>query len=68
MRGAVEVGLFELEAEVFPQVPGTSEKVALVSDIDGMNNAVKAFGFPMPCPVKVCFSGEIDAAKEWIGG
>jgi hypothetical protein len=42
------------------------EKFALVSDTDWISNSVKAFGFMMPCPVKIFPRDELDAAKEWI--
>jgi len=44
------------------------EKLALVSDIDWINNSIKALGFMMPCPVKIFSPNDLDAAKEWIGG
>jgi hypothetical protein len=42
------------------------EKFALVSDSDWINNSVKAFGFMMPCPVKIFARDDLDAAQEWI--
>jgi hypothetical protein len=42
------------------------EKIAVVTDHAWLANAVRAFGFMVPCPVKVFSNEEQDAAKSWI--
>ena len=42
------------------------EKIAVVSDVDWVGNAIRLFGFAMPCPVNVFTLDELDAAKAWI--
>jgi len=44
------------------------EKIAFVSDVDWINHLVSAFGFLMPCPVKVFKSSRLAEASEWIKG
>jgi hypothetical protein len=42
------------------------EKVAVVSDVGWIVNAIKFFSFMMPCPVKVFGNSGLDEAKRWI--
>lgn len=42
------------------------EKVAFVSDVDWINHIVSAFGFLMPCPVKVFKGARLAEASDWI--
>ena len=42
------------------------ERVAIVSDADWLENAVKAFGWLMPGEVKVFESGDVRDAKQWL--
>jgi len=42
------------------------EKIAFVSDVDWINHMVSAFGFMMPCPVKVFSGNRLSEAGEWI--
>ena len=41
------------------------EKVAVVTDRDWVEHAVKAFGWMMPGDVRVFALADLDAAKEW---
>jgi hypothetical protein len=42
------------------------ERVAIVSDADWLENAVKAFGWLMPGEVKVFDDDELEEAKDWL--
>jgi len=42
------------------------EKIAFVSDVDWINHMVSAFGFMIPCPVKVFKAHQMDEASDWI--
>ncbi|AKB75412.1 hypothetical protein MSLAZ_2151 [Methanosarcina lacustris Z-7289] len=42
------------------------EKVAVVSDVDWIIDAVKIFKFVIPCPVKTFRNEEFPEAKAWI--
>jgi len=42
------------------------EKIAFVSDIDWFNHMVSAFGFLIPCPVRVFNADRLAEADEWI--
>jgi len=42
------------------------EKIAFVSDVDWINHMVSAFGFMIPCPVKVFSGGKLSEASDWI--
>jgi hypothetical protein len=42
------------------------EKIAFVSDVDWINHMVSAFGFMMPCPVKVFSGNRLSEAEQWI--
>ena len=42
------------------------EKIAFVSDVDWINHMVSAFGFVIPCPVKVFKSAQLSEASDWI--
>jgi len=42
------------------------EKIAFVSDVDWINHMVSAFGFMIPCPVKVFKANQMDEASDWI--
>ena len=43
-------------------------RVAIVSDADWLENAVKAFGWMMPGKVKVFDDDDIEEAKAWLVG
>ncbi len=42
------------------------EKIAVVSDVGWVVNAMKFFSFIMPCPVKTFGNDELQEAKSWI--
>ncbi len=42
------------------------EKIAFVSDVDWINHTVSAFGFMIPCPVKVFSGRQLSEAGDWI--
>ena len=42
------------------------EKIAVVTDVSWIVDAVKVFGFFIPCPVKVFGNDRLDDAKAWI--
>ncbi len=42
------------------------EKIAFVSDVEWINHMVSAFGFIIPCPVKVFRGSRLSEASDWI--
>lgn len=42
------------------------ERVAVVTDLHWLADAVKALGFLVSCPVKVFGDNELDHAKAWV--
>jgi hypothetical protein len=42
------------------------ERLAVVSDADWLENAIKAFGWMMPGEVKVFDDDDLDDAKRWL--
>ena len=42
------------------------EKIAVVSDVDWVIDAVKIFKFVIPCPVKIYRNEALPEAKAWI--
>jgi len=44
------------------------ERVAIVSDADWLENAVKAFGWLMPGEVRVLEPDDVRDAKQWLVG
>jgi hypothetical protein len=42
------------------------EKIAVVSDVDWIIDAVKIFKFVIPCPVKIYRNETLPEAKAWI--
>ena len=42
------------------------DKVAVVTDVEWVANAMRLFAFAMPCPVKVFGNAQFDAAAQWI--
>ena len=42
------------------------EKIAVVSDIEWINKAIKIFSFMVPGEVKIFSNNEIDKAREWL--
>ena len=42
------------------------EKIAFVSDVEWINHMVSAFGFIIPCPVKVFKGGQLAEASDWV--
>jgi hypothetical protein len=45
---------------------GSWERVAVVTDVDWVEKAVKAFGWMMPGEVRVFDDDEVDEAKLWL--
>ena len=44
------------------------KRVAIVSDADWLENAIKAFGWMMPGEVRIFDDDEVAAAKAWLVG
>ena len=44
------------------------KRIAIVSDADWLENAIKAFGWMMPGEVQVFDDDDVDDAKEWLAG
>jgi len=44
------------------------KRVAVVSDADWLENAIKAFGWMMPGEVRVFDDDEVEEAKAWLVG
>jgi hypothetical protein len=44
------------------------ERVAVATDVDWVENAVKAFGWLIPGKIRVFDDDEIDRAKLWLSG
>ena len=42
------------------------DRVAVVTDVDWVETAVRAFGFAMPCEVRVFDDDDLQDAREWI--
>jgi hypothetical protein len=42
-------------------------RIAVVTDIGWMRTAVRAFGFALPCPVRVFDNAELASARSWAG-
>jgi hypothetical protein len=42
------------------------ERIAMVTDVDWLRVATKAFGFAMPGEVRVFANAELDAARDWL--
>jgi hypothetical protein len=42
------------------------EKIAVVTDLTWVSEAVKVFGFFIPCPVKVFGNDRLGDAKAWV--
>ena len=42
------------------------EKIAIVTDIDWIRNAVRLFGFAMPGPVKTFRNRDLPKAVDWV--
>lgn len=42
------------------------EKVAVVTDVNWVVNAMKFFSFLMPCPMKIFGNDRLQEAKTWI--
>ncbi len=45
---------------------GAWERIAVVSDIGWVANAVRLFGFAIPCPVRTFPNKELSDAQDWI--
>jgi len=45
---------------------GAWQKIALVSDVEWMRNAVKVFGFALPGEMRVFSVAELEQAKTWL--
>ncbi len=43
------------------------ERVAVVTDIDWIENMIKAFGFAFPGEVRVFDDDDLDEARRWVG-
>jgi hypothetical protein len=44
------------------------ERIAVVTDVDWIRMATKAFGFAMPGEVRVFSNAELGAARDWLSG
>jgi hypothetical protein len=44
------------------------ERIALVTDVDWIRMATKAFGFAMPGEVRVFSNAELATARDWLTG
>ena len=42
------------------------ERIAVVTDVDWIRSTVRAFGFLMPCAVKVFSLADASAASAWV--
>jgi hypothetical protein len=42
------------------------EKIAVVTDVEWVRAAVKAFGFLLPGRVRLFQNGELDLARQWV--
>lgn len=42
------------------------ERVAVVTDVDWIEKTIRAFGFAMPCEVRVFDDDDLNAARTWI--
>lgn len=42
------------------------ERIAVVTDLEWLRSATKAFGFAMPGEVRVFANTELEAAREWL--
>ncbi len=42
------------------------ERIAVVSDKGWVTNAIRLFGFAIPCPVRVFSNAELSKAEGWI--
>ena len=42
------------------------DRIAVVTDIDWIESAIKAVGFALPCEVRLFDDDELDDAREWI--
>ncbi|MDR3369540.1 STAS/SEC14 domain-containing protein [Rhodoferax sp.] len=45
---------------------GAWDKIAVVTDVTWIAGATRAFGFTIPCPVKVLSNSELTQAERWI--
>jgi hypothetical protein len=41
-------------------------RIAVVTEIDWIENMVRAFGFAMPCEVRVFDNDDLEEAREWV--
>ncbi len=41
-------------------------KIAVVYDLDWVRGGVRAFGFVVPCDVKLFANDELDEAPDWV--
>jgi SpoIIAA-like len=44
------------------------ERLAVVTDVEWIRLAMKAFGFLMPGELRVFGTGQVSEAREWVGG
>ena len=42
------------------------DRIGVVTDVDWIRSSVKAFGFALPCEVRVFDGDDLDDAREWI--
>ncbi|HKX46473.1 MAG TPA: STAS/SEC14 domain-containing protein [Planctomycetota bacterium] len=42
------------------------KRIAVVTDVEWLRNAVRAFGVFVPCPVRVFANAELPRAREWV--
>jgi hypothetical protein len=46
--------------------PLSWQRIAVVSDVDWVRHSVRAFGFAMPCEVRVFDNDALDEARHWV--
>ena len=54
------------DAKVGMQHLTSWDRIAVVTDIDWVEDVIKAVGFAMPCQVRVFDDDDLDEAREWI--
>ena len=63
----IEAGAVLEDTKVGLEHLGRWERIALVSDVEWIRIAVRAFGFLLPARLRVFEQGEATAARAWIG-
>ena len=63
-----DAGAFWDDAKIGLQHLNSFDKIAMVSDKDFIVHPTKAYGFLMPCEVRVSKNAEMQEATSWIVG